>query len=90
MELKINDNYKITTDSMNYIMNEKQVVKSGKKKGQVKWKSIGYYSSLESLFNNYFDVRLMKSNANGLSEVLEVCKEIKEEITTITDKFKKF
>ena len=90
MELKINDNYKITTDSMNYIMNEKQVVKSGKKKGQVKWKSIGYYSSLESLFNNYFDVRLMKSNANGLSEVLKVCKEIKEEITTITDKFKKF
>jgi len=61
-----------------------------KKKGQVKWKSIGYYSSLESLFNNYFDVRLMRSNANGLSEILEVCEKIKGEITTITDGFKKF
>ena len=90
MELQINDNYKITTNSRNYIMNEKQTVQSGENKGEIKWVNIGYYPSLESLFNNYFDVRLMRSNANGLSEILEVCEKIKGEITTITDGFKKF
>lgn len=82
MNIKIDENLRITTDKYNYIIQEKVVAKSGKTKGKVKWKPRGYYTRIDHLCNALLNIRIRKADVSSLSGLAEC---IKKEIRYIGD-----
>jgi len=45
--LQITDEWRITTDPQNFILQKSRIVKEGKNKGEVIWSSVGFYPTLD-------------------------------------------
>lgn len=65
VDIKINEDYKITSDNRQFILKKKTVVK-----GEVKWSSIHYYASLESMLHNYALYKGKCSESESIIELL--------------------
>ena len=68
MEIMVGQNYKITSDALNIILNKKYLKKD--KEGNVTeeeaFKQIGYYNSLHSAFNALIEKEIKGSDAISL------------------------
>ena len=42
MKIQLNEQYRVTTCPMNFVLEEKKVKKEGKDAGQEYWKDVGY------------------------------------------------
>lgn len=72
MIIPIDDKHQITSDANQWILQEKTESKSG----PGSWKSVGFYSSLESLINSLYDRKLRRSDVVGLEEAIREAKNI--------------
>ena len=87
--IKINDKYYIDADSKNYTLKEKTTVKSKDGIESEGFKELGYYTTLESLFNGLLKTELrafISENDNARIEAL--LKKLKELDKFIKDKMK--
>jgi len=73
MLIEIDDKYAIKGDRRQYMLCEK--VKPTKKQADG-WKPFQYYHSLENLIQNFAEMRLRESDAEGVAEVLAENKRI--------------
>lgn len=78
--IKITDKYYLDTDSCNYILMERSIVKDEKSKncGKEVFKNIAYFGSIENLYNGIIE-REIKENVellNNIEKVIELKKEI--------------
>ena len=78
--IKITDKYYLDTDSCNYILIERSIVKDEKSKnyGKEVFKNIAYFGSIENLYNGIIE-REIKENVellNNIEKVIELKKEI--------------
>lgn len=78
--IKITDKYYLDTDSCNYILIERSIVKDEKSKnyGKEVFKNIAYFGSIENLYNGIIE-REIKENVELLNNIEKVI-ELKEEI----------
>ena len=78
--IKITDKYYLDTDSCNYILIERSIVKDEKSKnyGKEVFKNIAYFGSLEGLYNGIIE-REIKENIELLNNIEKVIK-LKKEI----------
>jgi len=73
MELLLNKDYKIISDTRQYILCKYTI----NKKGEVRWRYQSYFMSLASALKSVPDTILRESDANGWQECLEVLQDIR-------------
>jgi len=72
MEIQITDEYVMTSDPCNFILNEMSIVQSGKSKGDRRLRPVGFYNSVPDLCEAVIAKRL-KSSTRPLSRILGGC-----------------
>lgn len=65
MEIKINDQWKIKSNELNVILCKRKK----NKKGEVVWKSVGYYPKIEQAIDRLFDENIYDSGATSFEEL---------------------
>lgn len=81
MRIELENDYVITSDSYNYVLNKKTISDGEKTKGEEILKPIAYHTTLHMVLKSYTDKVLLSSQATTL-------KELKNELTTIKDYIK--
>ena len=81
--LKINEKYYIDSDSCNYILLEKNIVKDQKSKnyGKEVYKNVAYYGNVNSLYNGLIEKEI-KENIELLNNIKKII-ELKEEMLKV-------
>jgi hypothetical protein len=85
MKIQLNENYRITSMPLNFILEERKVKQEGKQAGEEYWKTIGYYGNLDQLLFKLFNLRLQESNVEGIQNIIE---EIKTAVIDIKQQIK--
>lgn len=75
MKLKIDDNYQIVSDSMQYILQEVKVTKEGENIGTEYIDNIGYYGKIVQALKGYKELKIRKSDVTSIDELMAlICK----------------
>lgn len=78
MDIKIDENYQLTSDPYNYILQERKEVLDGDNKGQAYFKVIGYYSTLISALKAYKELQIRTSKVTTVDELFNLIKKLDE------------
>lgn len=84
MKIQLDENYRITTDPLNFILEEKRIAQSGKNKGNEIWVNIGYFGTLRPLLKDYIKTNIKNSNIDTIEGVLARMDELEENINKCT------
>ena len=74
--VKINDNYGITVDSLNYILVKTATYKEGKHKGEEYTKVLGYYNTLADALMGYIEIEQKGYIESGDSTIAQAVKDL--------------
>ena len=85
MEQYINKNYRITTDTHNFILQKKRVAKKEDQEDGEAWDNVGYTSSIESILNFYMRKRQLSEEPKDFKELLDLTNEIRKEIKKLSE-----
>jgi hypothetical protein len=80
MNIQVTDNYRITSDQHNFILERRIENKEG---GKRKWKQIEFYTKLDYVFAAIREHLLRESSAKDVSALLEAVKDIDLLIDTL-------
>ena len=83
MNIKIDDNYSLTSDARNVMLIENKVVQDGKNKGKPTQSVWGYYGTVESALKGYAKLKTKLSNATTIPELLADIKKIDDTIESV-------
>lgn len=93
MNIKLNEEYRITSDGVRNITLQKMTyiknIETGELEPTGKYKDIGYYGKLEHCLDGILDREIIVSNVTSLNELIEVIKTVREEIKTLEIKIVK-
>lgn len=77
MEIKLNDDYRITDDPLQYILQRKMI---HKETGKEYWVNEGYYGSFEFLVRGLLNREIHGADIHTLQQIIDVLKASTEEI----------
>ena len=80
MRIQLTDNYIITSDSLNFILNESHIAEDGKHKGKPVLVQVGFYPTVESLCEGLISRKLRQSTARTMKTLLQEHTELVREI----------
>lgn len=83
MKLKIDNRHQISSDSMNYILQEKREIKEGKDKGEMREVTLGYYGTITNALQAWKELQIRKSNITTIDELMKLIKELDNKIETL-------
>ncbi|CAI2094054.1 Uncharacterised protein [Serratia fonticola] len=69
MEIRIDKNWVITSDTFQFILNRRKTVKSGKEVGKEWLDAIGYYPTIPQLVSGLIHQNIRDSGATTLAEL---------------------
>ncbi|AXZ37797.1 hypothetical protein E1K66_16590 [Salmonella enterica subsp. enterica serovar Weltevreden] len=69
IRIEIGDKWVITSDQYQFILNEKKVVKSGKKAGEEWLDTIGYYPKINQLISGLIHHHIQTTTVTSLVEM---------------------
>jgi len=78
--IKVDDDYTIRSDDLNFILDKNMVSEQGKSYGR----TIGYYSSIENALLGFVKQRTLASNATSVAELIQEIRELNAYIKGIT------
>lgn len=86
MNIQLTDTYRITSDKLNIILEEKFEKRDGKGKfaqltGEFDYRPIAYFRELEHLANSVVKREIINSDATNLYDIVHKIEELKEEIS---------
>ena len=88
MEIQIDDEYKLKTDKLNFMVGYNSVSsEDSKNPGETVFKPIGFWSTLEGALKGYKKYVLLNSEAIIPDEILGKLKEVDQNIENIASKF---
>jgi hypothetical protein len=76
LEIPIGKDYVITSDPLSIILNEKRVVQEGENKGREYLTSIGFYNTMDGCLEDLLQLKIRKSEATSLKELINEIGEI--------------
>lgn len=80
--VELYDDYVITTDAYNYILQKRQIVQNGKTAGEERFKPVGYYNTFGGCLKRFHEEllteQLGKEEKMTLAQALEACHEVNE------------
>jgi len=87
MIIKLTDNYQISTDSLNYILQKRVIVTKGENEGKERIENVGYYGKIENLLNALLEIKIkdldIDSIASLRAEISQLEGFIKEQVSLI-------
>ena len=83
VNIPLDDKYTLTSDSMNYIIEETKVIQDGSKKGETYRTVYGYYGTVEAALKGFKELKIRTSDAKAIKELLEISKETDKKIEKI-------
>ena len=83
MNMELNKNWRIRTDSMNFILEKKRVVEEGKNKVEVVWDSMGFYNSLDTALTGFTRNSMLTSDVKTALDLQRLIGELKAGIEKI-------
>lgn len=83
MKIKIGENHRVITDSLNFILQEEIETEKGKNKGKKVWRNISYHSNFKQAIESYVDRGLKLSNAEGVEEILNKLEQLEKDIQNL-------
>ena len=70
MEVRINSDYRLSTDPHNYILEKCRIAgEKSKEPGMEIWDNVGYYSSIEGVINGCLSHDLKINDLRGVQEI---------------------
>ena len=85
MQIRLSEDYQLTSDRLQYILQERKVPTKGENIGKEYWDNIGYYNKLQTALEGYVDMRVRTSDKNSVAELITYLKEIKKEVTDMME-----
>lgn len=85
MRLVINEDYMITSDSMQYILQERKVVVEGDNKDKEYWVNVSYHRQLTSVLQSYKDLQIRNSDVTTIDELMRFVKALDKKIETLLE-----
>ena len=80
--VELYNDYVVSVDSYNYILQKRMIVQKGKTAGQETFKNVGYFSTFGGAINCFHQEllrdQLMKEDYKSLEEAVRVCHEVNE------------
>ncbi len=99
LNIEVNNEYKLTSDALNVIVNRKHIVDPTKSPNWAKleakgadptprevWREVAYCRTLEKALNYIAEQGIRESNAESISELLSEIKVIQREISAVLSK----
>lgn len=83
MNIRLTDDYRITSDPLQYILQHRMVHQKTKEEY---WVNEGYYGSLETLFKGLVHHEIVSSDISSLPEIIHVVQGLISEISTNVEK----
>lgn len=82
---KIDDDYFIDSDSYQFLLQKKSVVKSGEKKGEDTYSTLTYRGTITDILNDYTQIKLREGikECRDIKEVKLLIKKLKNKIEEI-------
>jgi len=75
MEIYIGDKYRITSDPLNIMLEQKTIGKGEKNMGKVVWVNKGYYPNIETACLALLELRMNTSDARSIGELMQLVKD---------------
>ena len=69
MIINLNEDWRITTDHLNFRLEKRERIERGDNAGQLKWKVCGYYSGLQTLLNSIPDHLALSPSVQTLEDL---------------------
>ena len=79
IEIKIDDEWAIKSDDLQYTLGVYQVDEEGK----MRLRKTSYYRTIEEALKSYLEKKLRTSDAKSFKELKEIAEEVKEKIEEI-------
>ena len=89
MNIRIDNDYKLTSDDRNVILTKVSIGQSGKSKGKEVESNVGYYGTIEQALNGYLRIKTNTSEAMSISELKAEIREVKKTIERVMEDKKK-
>ena len=83
MQININENWRISTDTHNFIIEQKSIVEKGKSKGEVKWKQMGFYPKMHQAVEGYSRRFMLNGDETTVEELKASLAVLSKEIAAI-------
>lgn len=83
MKLIIDDNYQIVSDPMQYILQEKKIIKESKEENKVGteyYDNIGYYGKIVQALKGYKELEIRKSDVTSIDELMALIYKLDKKI----------
>jgi hypothetical protein len=78
MNIRIDNDYKLTSDERNVILTKISIGQSGKSKGKEVESNVGYYGNIEHALNDYLRIKINTSQATSINELKAEIREVKQ------------
>ena len=88
MKLQINEDYRISSDAQNFILEKKRIAEKGKKAGEEVWSAVGYFGKIEWAFRDCVRRGLMEQDLEGFKNIIEYLDRIDQGIKDLADKLR--
>lgn len=83
MNIKIDKEYKLTSDSRSVMLVKTWIGQEGKSKGKEQESNVGYYASVQGALKDYLRIQTNLSNATTIKELLADVKKIEKTIEEV-------
>jgi hypothetical protein len=84
MEVQLNDEYRISSDSFNFILERKGVVQEGEKTGAVKWTQVGFYPTIKATLEDFANVCLRRFRGKTWFGLQNRIKQLQTDINNVS------
>lgn len=85
MNIRIDKDYKLTSDERNVILTKISIGQSGKSKGKEVESNVGYYGNIEHALNDYLRIKINTSQATSINELKAEIREVKQTIKNMME-----
>lgn len=83
MNINIDNEYKLTSDSRSVILVKTWIGQEGKSKGVEQEANVGYYANVQAALKDYLRIKTNLSNATTIKELLADVKKIEKTIEEV-------
>lgn len=83
MNIKIDNDYKLTSDDRNVILVKTWIGQEGKSKGKEQESNVGYYANVQGALKGYLRIKTNLSDATTIKELLADVRKIEKTIEEV-------
>lgn len=90
LNIRIDEDYKITSDKMNFMLEHRTIVKPGPLTnpaniGNENWEAEGYYRTIQQVLTEYARKKVLVSDVKTFNELFQLLDDIKNLISRLPD-----